>query len=72
MVVTKKNNMDSDEGSKQKSTGDSLSVYSDFYKPIWVRHLGVQTDTINKRLLDYNVYSLWIGICIILIVTLIL
>ena len=72
MIVTKKNNMDSDEGSKQKSTGDSLSGDSDFSKPSWVRHLGVQTDTINKRLLDYNVYSLWIGICVVLIVALIL
>ena len=72
MIVTKKNNMDSDEGSKQKSTGDSLSGDSDFSKPIWVRHLGVQTDTINTRLLDYNVHSLWIGICVVLIVALIL
>ena len=72
MIVTKKNNMDSDEGSKQKSTGDSLSGDSDFSKPIRVRYFGVQTDTINKRLLDYNVHSLWIGICVVLIVTFIL
>jgi hypothetical protein len=72
VIVTKKNNMESDEGSKQKSIGNSLSGDSDFSKPIWVRHFGVQTDTINKRLLDYNVRSLWIGICVILIVTLIL
>ena len=72
MIVTKKNKMDSDEGSEQKSTGDGLPHDSNFSKPIWVRHLGVQTDTINKRLLDYNVHSLWIGICVVLIFAFIL
>jgi hypothetical protein len=72
VIVTKKNKMDSDDSGEQKSTGDSLSGDSDFSKPIWVRHFSVQTDTINKRLLGYNVHSLWIGICIILIFTFIL
>ena len=64
MVVTKKNHMDSDEGSKQKSSGDCLLSDSDFPKPIWVRYIGIQTNAINERLLEYNVRSVWIGICL--------
>ena len=52
--MVKKTNMGNDEGSKQESTGDSLSSTSDIPKPIWVRHIGIQTDNINQRLLDYN------------------
>ena len=68
MIETKKNKMDSDEVDRQKSTRDSLSSDCDFSKPIWVRHSGVQADTINKRLLEYNVHSIWIGCCIFLVV----
>jgi hypothetical protein len=68
MIGTKKNMMDSDEDYRQKSTRDSLSSDCDFSKPVWVRHTGVQTDTINKRLLEYNVHSIWIGCCIFLVV----
>lgn len=68
MIGTKKNMMDSDEDYRQKSTRDSLSSDCDFFKPIWVRHTSVQADTINKRLLEYNVHSLWIGIGIFLVV----
>lgn len=72
MIVSKKTHMDSDEDDRQKSTRDSLSSDCNFSKPIWVRHIGIQTDTINQRLLDYNVSSIWIGIGIILIILCIL
>ena len=72
MIVIKKTSMDSDEVDRQKSTRDSLSSDCNFSKPIWVRHFGVQTDTINKRLLDYNVHSIWIGVCVVLIFAFIL
>ena len=60
--------MDSEENSNEKSDRDSMSDDSDFSKPIWVRHFSLQTDTVNKRLLEYNARSLWVGIPIILIV----
>jgi hypothetical protein len=72
LIVTKHAMMDGDESSKQKSDRYSLSIDSDFSKPIWVRHIGVQTDTVNERLLAYNVHSIWIGICVFIIVLCIL
>ena len=53
--------MDSDSSFKQEVVGDSLPHDSDLPKPIWVRHLGVQTDTINARLLAYNVRLVCFG-----------
>jgi len=63
--------MDSECGSKQKSCGDSLPHDSDFSEPPRFRHIGLQTDAINQRLLEYNVHSVWIGICVLLIFALI-
>lgn len=60
--------MDSECNSKQKSTRDSLPNDSDFSEPPRVRHIGLQTDEFNQRLLEYNVHSIWIGICILLAV----
>lgn len=54
--MIKKTNMDCGESSRQESTGDSLPSNSDIPKPSWVRHIGLQTDNINQRLLDYNAY----------------
>jgi hypothetical protein len=48
--------MNSGDCSKQEDGGDSLPSYSDLPKPIWVRYFGVQTDTINERLLEHNVF----------------
>ena len=72
MVGIKYKQMDSESDNKQKNSGDSLLNDSDFSEPPRVRHIGLQTDRINQRLLEYNVYSLWISICIILIVSFIL
>lgn len=63
--------MDSECDSKQKSAGDNLSNDSDFSEPPRVRHTGFQTDAVNQRLLEYNVHSIWISICVLLIVALI-
>lgn len=60
--------MDGEEQRNEKGDSDSLSNDSDFSKPIWVRYFGLQTNTINQRLLEYNVRSIYIGIPIILIV----
>ena len=53
--------MDSGERFKQENVGDSLPQHSDIPKPIWVRHFGLQTDTINAQLLAYNVRIICIG-----------
>lgn len=71
-VVESKNKiMDGESDSKQKSRRDSLPNDSDISEPTRVRHIGFQTDAINQRLLEYNVHSIWIGICVLLIVALI-
>lgn len=72
MVGNKNNIMDSEGDSKQKSTGDGLPNGSDFSEPFRVRHIGLQTDAINQRLLEYNVRSIWVGILVVLIVTFVL
>ena len=72
MVGIKYNKMDSESDSKQKSGGDSLPHDSDFSEPFRVRHIGFQTDTINQRLLEYNVRSIWLGIFVVLVVALVL
>lgn len=60
--------MDSEDYSDKKSNSDNISNDSDFPKPIWVRYFSLQTDTINKRLLEYNVRSVFIGLSIIVII----
>ncbi len=57
--------MDSEEKSNEKNDGDYMSDDSDVPKPFWVRPIGLQNDRINARLLEYNVYSLYIGLSII-------
>jgi hypothetical protein len=66
--MIKHNTMDSERRSNEKSDGDSLPNDSDFSKPIWVRYFSVQTDTINQRLLEHNVRTLWLCIPIIIII----
>lgn len=60
--------MDSESYSDKESNGDNISNDSDLPKPIWVRYFSLQTDTINKRLLEYNVRSVFIGLSIIVII----
>lgn len=52
--------MDCGECNKQEDTGDSLSSDIEFPKPFWVRYFGLQTESFNKRLLEYNVRFVWL------------
>lgn len=52
--------MDGGECIKQEDSGDSLPSDRDLPKPLGVRYFGVQIDTINKRLLEYNVRTVCI------------
>lgn len=66
---TKQLNMDSDSKSdKQESLRDSLPNDSDIPEPLGFRHIGLQTDRINKKLLAYNVRTLWLCIPIVYII----
>ena len=40
----------------KKKPRDSMSSDSKLPEPIWLRPFGLQTDTINRGLLDYNAY----------------
>lgn len=53
---------------KQESLRDSLPNDSDIPEPHGFRHIGLQTDRINQRLLAYNVRTLWICIPIVYII----
>jgi hypothetical protein len=53
--------MDSGECIKQEDIGDNLSGVKFIPKPFWFRHFGLQTDTINERLLAYNVRVICFG-----------
>lgn len=53
--------MDSHERRNKKKTWDDLSNHSKLPKPIWLRPFGLQIDTVNRRLLDYNAYIICIG-----------
>lgn len=64
--------MEGESNSNEKSDGDSLPNDSDFSKPFWVRYFGLQTDTINQRLLEHNVRAIFIGIPIIVFVLLVI
>ena len=59
-IVTKIKQMDGGECIKQEDAGDSLPSDRNVPKPFWVRHFGLQTDSINQRLLEYNVRFVWI------------
>ena len=69
MVGTKIKTMDGDGSDKQKGRRDGLPNDSDISEPPRVRHIGLQTDELNQRLLDYNVYSIWVCIGVFIIVT---
>jgi hypothetical protein len=64
--------MDGDSYRNEKENGNNQLDDSDLSKPIWVRRFGLQNDSINKRLLEYNVRSLWIGVPIVIFVLLVL
>jgi hypothetical protein len=64
--------MDGDSYRHEKENGDNQLDDSDLSKPFWVRYFGLQTDTIDQRLLEYNVRSLWIGLPIVIFVLLVL
>ena len=68
LIETKKIKMDCGECIKQEDAGDSLPSDSDLPKPFWVRHIGLQTESINKRLLEYNVRFIWLCGAIIWVV----
>lgn len=52
--------MDSDERRNEKKNWNTLSSDSEFSKPVWLRPIGLQIDTINEKLLDYNAYIICI------------
>jgi hypothetical protein len=60
-VVTKINLMDGDESNKQEDTGDSLPNYSDFPESVRIRHISLQINTINQRLLVFNGRTIFLG-----------
>jgi hypothetical protein len=61
--------MDSDsknEQNKQESIGDKFFNDSDISESFRVRYISLQINAINKRLLDYNVRSLYLCVPIII------
>ena len=50
--------MEGDERNKKKKLGNNVSNSSNLSKSLWVRYLGIQADTINDGLLDYNAYTI--------------
>ena len=64
--------MDGDSYRHEKENGDNQLDDSDLSKPFWVRYFGLQTDTIDQRLLEYNVRSLCVGVPIVIFVLLVL
>jgi hypothetical protein len=64
--------MDGDSYRNEKENGNSQSDDGDLSKPFWVRRFGLQNDSINQRLLEYNVRSLWVGVPIVIFVLLFL
>jgi hypothetical protein len=60
-VVTKIKLMDGDESNKQENTGDSLPNDSDFPESVRIRHISLQINTINQRLLVFNGRTIFIG-----------
>jgi hypothetical protein len=64
--------MDSDSCKDEKENGDNQLDDCDLPKPFWVRYFGTQTDSIDERLLEYNVRSIWVGVPIVIFVLLFL
>ena len=60
--------MDSESDSDKKNDSDTMSGDRDVPEPLWIRHTSIQANSIDKRLLEYNVRSLWVGLGVILIV----
>jgi hypothetical protein len=61
--------MEGDSSSnKQESLRDSLPNDSDISEPPRIRYTSLQTDRINKKLLAYNVRSLWLCVPIVYII----
>lgn len=48
--------MDSDERRNEKKNRYALLGNSKLLKSVWIRPFGLQIDTINEKLLDYNAY----------------
>lgn len=59
--------MDND-GDKQEETRNNMSSDSEFSESFWIRFTGLQIDTINQRLLDYNAYTICVGCPILYII----
>ena len=58
--------MDSDcDKNKQENIGDNLPNDSDIPEPFGLRHVSLQTNAINERLLDYNVRALYLCVPIL-------
>ena len=53
--------MEGDERNYKKKTRNTLSSNSELPKPIRLRPFGLQIDTINRKLLDYNAYIICVG-----------
>ena len=60
-VVTKIKLMDGDESNKQENTRDSLFRYKHFPESVRIRHISLQINTINQRLLVFNGRTIFIG-----------
>ena len=68
-MKTKYKHMEGDSKSdKQESLRNSLPNDSDIPEPHGFRYIGLQTDRINKKLLAYNVRTLWMCIPIVYII----
>lgn len=57
------------ERNLKKETRDTMSGDCNIPEPIWVRYSSLQTYPINKRLLEYNAYIVFIGTPILWIVS---
>lgn len=64
--------MEGDSYRNEKENGDSQLDDGDLSKPFWVRLFGIQTDSIDQRLLEYNVRSIWVGAVSVILVLLLL
>jgi hypothetical protein len=53
--------MDIYERRTKKENRNLLPSNSDIPKSIWLRPFGLQIDTINRQLLDYNAYIICVG-----------
>lgn len=52
--------MESDERGNKKEIRNNLSNNRNVPKSIWIRYIGLSNYVINKKLLDYNAYTLCI------------